>query len=183
MQLHSHVTRRDLIKTTLAAAAVSLVPSFARASLAAAPARSLQFYNTHTAESLKTVYWENGSYIPEALGSINHILRDFRTNTVKPIDPRLLDLLASLHNRLDSNTPFEIISGYRSPQTNAALHARSSGVASHSMHIEGKAIDIRLTDKPLAMLHNAALAMNAGGVGYYPGSDFVHVDTGRVRHW
>jgi uncharacterized protein YcbK (DUF882 family) len=181
--MHSKsVTRRHVIKTAFAFAALSAVPSFARASLGN-PVRSLHFYNTHTAETLKTVYWENGAYIPEALGSINHILRDFRTNTLKEIDPHLLDILAQLHNTLESRKPFEIISGYRSPQTNAELHAHTNGVASGSMHMYGKAIDIRLTDKPLALVHNAALALNEGGVGYYPGSDFVHVDTGRVRHW
>lgn len=147
------------------------------------PARFLAFDNLHTGETTKLTYWEKGQYIKGALAEINHILRDHRTNEVKRIDTALLDDLFILHNKLGSQMPFQIICGYRSPKTNAMMHERSSGVAKKSMHIEGKAIDIRLQDTPLFHLHNAALAMNAGGVGYYPESQFVHVDTGKVRHW
>jgi len=175
-------TRRHLIKASLAFAAVSAVPAFARASLPDF-SRSLHFYNTHTGESLKTVYWEQGTYISEALGDINHILRDHRTGDVKPIDPQLLDVLFKLHARMQSRKPFEIISGYRSPYSNAMLHERSHGVAKNSLHMQGKAIDIRLIDRPLTALRDAAIAMQQGGVGYYAASDFVHVDTGRIRRW
>ena len=146
-------------------------------------ARSLKFYNLHTGESLKTTYWENGSYVPEELARINYILRDFRANEVKPIDPALLDLLVRAQRRLDTSEPFQVISGYRSPLTNAMLHANSEGVAVHSLHIDGKAIDICVPGRSLAQLRGAALAQQSGGVGYYPKSNFVHVDTGRVRFW
>lgn len=158
------------------------MPSLARASLGS-PVRIINFYNTHTGESLKSTYWEQGNYLPEALKDIHYILRDHRTNDTHSIDLHLLDILAELHRRLDSRKPFEIISGYRSPRTNAMLHDRSHAVASKSMHMQGKAIDIRITDRPLHMLRDLALAMKQGGVGYYPGPDFVHVDTGDIRRW
>jgi uncharacterized protein YcbK (DUF882 family) len=145
--------------------------------------RSLKFYALHTGESLTTTYWEDGRYIPGELDRVNYILRDFRANEVKPIDPALLNLLTRIHHRLGTNEPFQVISGYRSPLTNAMLHANSEGVAVHSLHIEGKAIDICVSGRSLAQLRGAALAQQAGGVGYYPKSNFVHVDTGRVRFW
>jgi uncharacterized protein YcbK (DUF882 family) len=110
-------------------------------------------------------------------------LRDFRSGDVAPIDRQLLDLLVELHRRSGSRKPFQIISGYRSPKTNAVLASASSGVAKHSMHMEAKAIDIRLSDVMLRDLRDTAIGMQAGGVGFYPRSDFVHVDTGRVRRW
>ncbi len=145
--------------------------------------RSLKFYALHTGESLTTTYWENGRYIPGELDRVNYILRDFRANEVKPIDPALLDLLTRIQHRLGVNEPFQVISGYRSPVTNAMLHANSEGVAVHSLHLEGKAIDITLKGRSLEQLRGAALAQRSGGVGYYPKSDFVHVDTGRIRFW
>lgn len=145
--------------------------------------RSLKFYALHTGESLKTTYWEDGHYIPGELDRVNYILRDFRVNEIKPIDPALLDLLTRIQYRLSTNEPFRVISGYRSPVTNAMLHANSEGVAVHSLHLLGKAIDISVPGRSLAQLRGAALAQRAGGVGYYPKSDFVHVDTGRVRFW
>jgi uncharacterized protein YcbK (DUF882 family) len=145
--------------------------------------RSLKFYALHTGESLTATYWENGRYIPEELDRVNYVLRDFRANEVKPIDPALLDLLTQIQHRLSTNESFQVISGYRSPLTNAMLHANSEGVAVHSLHIEGKAIDIRVPGRTLEQLRGAALALRDGGVGYYPKSDFVHVDTGRVRFW
>jgi uncharacterized protein YcbK (DUF882 family) len=145
--------------------------------------RSLKFYALHTGESLTSTYWENGRYIPGELDRINYVLRDFRANEVKPIDPALLDLLTRIHNRLGTDQPFQVISGYRSPLTNAMLHANSEGVAVHSLHIDGKAIDICVPGRSLPQLRGAALAQQAGGVGYYPKSNFVHVDTGRVRFW
>jgi uncharacterized protein YcbK (DUF882 family) len=145
--------------------------------------RSLKFYALHTGESLTTTYWEDGRYIPGELDRVNYILRDFRANEVKPIDPALLDLLTRIQHRLGINEPFQVISGYRSPVTNAMLHANSEGVAVHSLHLQGKAIDITLKGRSLEQLRGAALAQRSGGVGYYPKSDFVHVDTGRVRYW
>ncbi len=185
--LDSPVSRRQFLRAGLmAAAGLALTPILTRpayAALAASPARNIALTNLHTGEACALTYWENGAYVPQALATINQVLRDHRTNAVHPIDPALLDLLAALHGRLETNAPFQVISGYRSPESNAAMHARSSGVASHSLHMEGKAMDIRVAGRALTSVHNTALAMGLGGVGYYPTSDFVHVDTGRVRQW
>ena len=145
--------------------------------------RSLAFQNLHTGEKLKTVYWADGGYVPEALHHINWLLRDFRTDDVHPMDPRLLDLLADMHVRLRTAEPFQVISGYRSPQTNAMLAATTDGVAQNSMHLQGKAIDIRVPGRRLQHVRAAATSLQRGGVGFYPRSDFIHVDTGPVRHW
>ena len=145
--------------------------------------RHLKFDNLHTGEKLKTVYWQNGKYLPESLRDVNRILRDHRTDEVRPIDEDLLDLLNALSGNLETSQPFEIISGYRSPDTNAMLHSRSKGVASNSYHIRGQAIDIRVPGRDLLHVRRAALEMRVGGVGYYPTSGFVHVDVGPVRAW
>jgi uncharacterized protein YcbK (DUF882 family) len=181
---NSLLGRRRLLGLGLAAAATgALAPASAWASLPPAPERSLAFHNTHTSENLTAIYWRNGTADHGALTEINHILRDFRTGDAFKIDVKLLDLLAELHRRTGSKQPFQIISGYRSPKTNSMLAAESSGVATHSLHMDGKAIDIRLADVPLRTLHDTAVAMKLGGVGIYPQSNFVHVDTGRVRYW
>lgn len=145
--------------------------------------RELAFYNQHTGESLKTSYWADGEYLPESLADINHILRDYRTNDVLPMELPLLDLLYTLQGTLAIPKPFQVISGYRSPQTNAMLAAHSGGVAKHSLHMEGMAVDIHIEGVPLDRLRQAAIRLQAGGVGYYPASNFVHVDIGRVRAW
>jgi uncharacterized protein YcbK (DUF882 family) len=147
--------------------------------------RFLAFDNLHTGEKLSTAYWAEGSYLPEALAQVNYVLRDFRSGEVHAISPHLLDLLAVLGGRLETTAPFSIISGYRSPATNALLRGENehSGVAAKSLHMQGMAIDIRVQGRPLAGLRDLALAERAGGVGYYPESDFVHVDVGRVRRW
>jgi uncharacterized protein YcbK (DUF882 family) len=175
-------TRRNFLRGGTAALAAG-VASPALAKIAPADYRAVAFNNLHTGESLKVDYWVAGRYVPDALHEVNHVLRDFRNNEVHQIEPKLLDLLNHLHGRLGSNAPFQVISGYRSPATNAMLHARSHGVASHSLHMKGMAIDIRLPDRHLPDLHKTALAMHAGGVGYYPSANFVHVDVGRVRRW
>jgi len=177
-----NLTRRNVIKASLALAVCGMAPSFARASLPDT-ARKLHFYNTHTGESLAAVYWEKGEYNSEALKDIAYVLRDHRTQDMSPIDPHLLDILTDLHQRLGSSRPFEVISGYRSPRSNAMLHEHSNGVAVNSLHMYGQAIDIRLADRSLSHLRNAAWDMQRGGVGYYPASNFVHMDTGRVRRW
>jgi uncharacterized protein YcbK (DUF882 family) len=160
-------------------------PGSAFASTGNAGARSLSFNNIHTGERLAVDYWVDGAYQPDALSEVNHVLRDFRTGDVHVIEPRLLDLLTRIRARLETNKPVQVISGYRSPLTNAMLRDRHahSGVASKSLHMQGMAIDIRLADCDLQTLHRVALAERSGGVGYYPESDFVHVDVGRVRHW
>jgi uncharacterized protein YcbK (DUF882 family) len=145
--------------------------------------RTLAFDNLHTGERASIEYWAKGRYESEALQEVNHILRDFRSGEVHPIDPDLLDLLHNLQARLGSSKPFEVISGYRSPHTNQMLRDEGHGTARKSLHMVGKAIDIRLPDRNLADLHKAAVSLRAGGVGFYPQSDFVHVDTGRIRYW
>lgn len=181
---HNRASRRDFLRLGTGVAAALLLPdAVARAKPGLPAERSLAFYNTHTSESLKTVYWASNAYLKESLGEINVILRDHRANEVYPIDRDLLDLLFVLQTRLNSKQPFHVISGYRSPETNASLRKQSSGVARHSYHMQGKAIDIRLPGCELTKLHKAALAMKAGGVGSYPASDFIHVDVGPVRRW
>ncbi len=140
--------------------------------------------NTHTGEQLKkVVYWEKGIYIPDALSDINYILRDHRADEVHSIDPMTIDLMAAISRQLGASRPFEIISGYRSPKTNALLARKSSGVAKKSYHMQGKAVDLRLPGVPLKTVRKAALNLRMGGVGYYPKSNFVHIDSGRVRSW
>lgn len=153
--------------------------------LAKAEVRSLAFDNIHTGEKLRVDYWANGSYQPDALAAVDNVLRDFRTSQVHPIAPPLLDLLAALRTQLETAAPLSVISGYRSPVTNALLRGahENSGVATKSLHMQGKAVDIRIAGRSLAMVHKAALSLRGGGVGYYPSSDFVHVDVGRVRTW
>lgn len=143
----------------------------------------LALVNTHTGERIDLVYRESGAYVPQALAEIDRVLRDHRTNQIAPIDPALLDLVHRLGGLLDARQPFHVISGYRSPVTNARLATAGSGVARTSLHLAGRAIDLRLPGRPLEDLRAAALQLGRGGVGYYPRSDFVHVDTGRVRAW
>ena len=129
---------------------------------------------------------ENGQYVPDALHAVNHVLRDFRTGDTHMMDPSLLNLLVLLSDKTESVSPFYVISGYRSPHTNELLRdegGASTGVAKKSLHMQGQAIDIRMADVQLSHLHNAALSLGMGGVGYYPSSDFVHVDVGAVRQW
>ena len=153
------------------------------AAATAPEAHSLAFYHIHTAEVLKITYREHGTLIPAALTEVNHFLRDFRTEQVHDIDVGLLDQLHRLYVEYDQRGRFEVISGYRSPRTNAALRHVTSGVAEHSLHISGRAIDVRLTSAATADLRDAAIALRSGGVGYYAESNFVHVDTGDFRTW
>ncbi len=179
------LNRRQLLKIGTVIAGCAIAPGAAMAALRVgyAPERSLKIYNLHTGESLNATYCEKGCYVGEALRDINYIMRDFRANEIKPIDTRLLDLLYTLNRRLDTSEPFQLISGYRTPKTNAMLAARSEGVAHHSLHIEAKAADIRVPGRQLREVWMASMSLMAGGVGYYPRSDFVHVDVGRVRYW
>lgn len=179
------VDRRQFFRFGAAAALAGVAPR-ALANIGqktAAGPREIAFYHTHTGESLKTVFWQDGTYLSESLSDLNHLLRDFRTEEVKPITPALLDLLHRVAVSLGSSEPFHVISAYRSPATNQMLHEKSGGVASHSLHMDGLAIDVRLPGRDLRQLHKAAMAQKAGGVGYYASSQFVHLDVGRVRYW
>jgi len=166
---------------------MAVLPKFAMAD--APPAREIKrlaLVNLHTGEAFSDVYWERGQYVQDAVAAADKVLRDFRTGEVSPIDRKLFDLLDDLAAKVESRKPFQIISGYRSPKTNAMLKSKNgshSGVATKSLHMEGKAMDIRMSDVQLAHLRAAALDLGRGGVGYYPSDNFVHVDTGRVRRW
>ena len=177
--------RRRFLRHTATCAAAGALPALAtpaRASLAGA--RDLALAHTHTREQIDLVFAVHERYVPEALGLLNHFLRDHYTGEVGTIDPQLFDLLHRVRQVLGSTAAFEVISGYRGPATNEHLrHTRGGGVASHSLHMEGRAIDVRLPGVALADLRDAALSLRAGGVGYYPREQFVHLDTGRVRHW
>jgi uncharacterized protein YcbK (DUF882 family) len=171
--------RRFLIGAGAALAVLPLGAAWARP-----PAgRSLSFVHTHTGERLSTLYFQDGQYRVGELERINQLLRDFRTGDVHSIDTGVLDILADLRVLANHDEPYEVISGYRSPQTNAALRRHSSGVAEHSLHLQGRAIDLRLPGFPTRKLRELALEMGRGGVGFYPQSDFVHLDNGRVRCW
>jgi uncharacterized protein YcbK (DUF882 family) len=180
------LTRRQILTAGVLGSLVCLSPvqALAHLSLTGAPERSLSLLNTHTGERLKdVVYWEKGDYIIDALENLNHVLRDHRTNQVHPIDPMTLDLMAAISRKVGAKQPFEIISGYRSPQTNRSLRNKSNGVAKNSYHMQGKAVDLRLPGVPLKTVRKAALDLRMGGVGYYAKSGFVHIDSGRVRSW
>ena len=145
--------------------------------------RQLSFYHTHTSESLTVTYYRKGGYVPSALADLNNLLRDFRTDDAVDMDPAVLDFLYEIQTKSGSKGTYEIISAYRSPATNDMLRSKSNGVARNSQHLLGKAIDVRLTDLDTTELRDVALSLKRGGVGYYEKSDFVHVDTGRVRRW
>lgn len=176
--------RRLVLHASLLAAGAAATAHPARAIARAEPDQlRLAFVNTHTGERLDAVYRERGRYLDDALAAIDRLLRDHRSNEVIPIDRDLLDSLAALRTRLDTSQPLHVISGYRSPATNARLASASGGVARASLHLQGRAIDIRVPGRPLEQVRAAALALGAGGVGFYRRSDFVHLDTGRVRSW
>jgi len=145
--------------------------------------KMLSFEHAHTGDKLNLTYFEQGSYIKDALKEINYLLRDYHTDDIHPIDTALLDQLFDLKQTLGVNKPFHIVSGYRSPFTNAQLRKHSHGVAEHSLHMQGRAIDIRVEGVQIKTIKNAALAMARGGVGYYPHNNFVHLDTGEFRTW
>ena len=178
---------RRLILRRCAQLAVAGVaaPLTAQAALASPPqARSLAMEHTHTGERLTLVYAMGEQYVADALRMLNRFLRDHYSGDIGVIDPQLFDLLHRVKTELGARQPFQVISGYRCPNTNQTLRTtRGGGVAKHSLHMDGKAIDIRLPGVPLRDLHDAALSLRAGGVGYYPREQFIHVDTGRVRNW
>ncbi len=145
--------------------------------------KTLSLHNLHTDERLNVTYWKDGVYSRPALARLNHILRDYRCGEACAMSPALMDLLHKLQTQVGNQGTVEIISGYRSPRTNAIMASASNGVARHSYHTRGMAMDIRLPGTSLPKLHNAALALHRGGVGYYPDSQFVHIDVGPLRRW
>ncbi len=178
--------RRLLLKAMAGGAALLAAPGIGHANIAPLKnQRALAFAHTHTGEQLSVVYKAGDVYVPQAMARIAYLMRDFRSGDVHPMDPQLLDTLWQVQHNLKTSKPFEIISAYRSPATNNKLRSRSAhtGVAKDSQHLYGKAIDIRLPGVALADVRDAALELKKGGVGYYRDSDFVHLDTGRVRRW
>jgi len=179
----SNFNRRKFLTCTASIGITSLLSPTVYANTDASVERRLSFINLHTDESLHSCYWANGEYSSDSLADINNILRDHRAEEVYEIDSGLIDLLHQLHEATGSKEPFHIISGYRSPQTNEKLRKKSNGVAKRSLHMQGKAIDVRLPDIELTVLRDTAISLQAGGVGYYPKSNFIHLDVGKPRNW
>lgn len=180
MNYINNLNRRSFLKV---AASTSAIASFPALAANTTQEKSLGFYHLHTGERLKLAYWVEGSYLPDKLTDINYLLRDFRAKETITIDTTLLDALHKLHSVLGSKKDFHVISGYRSPATNAKLMRQGRNVAKKSFHMKGQAIDVYLPDVPLKRLHRAAIDLNIGGVGYYRKSGFIHIDTGPVRRW
>lgn len=178
----THSDRRHFLAWALAAGGGLLLP-WTKPAAAGPAARQLKFYNLHTGESVTALYWAQGHYVAGGLTEIDYVLRDFRTGDVHPIDPCLLDLVHRLHLTMECDGPVHVISGYRSPKTNAMLAQRSGKVAKNSYHVKGMAIDLRLPNRPLEDVRAMAVQLGGGGVGFYPESQFVHMDTGPVRTW
>ena len=179
-----HTARIVLAGASLPITSHALASLPESASLTLPRTRQLAFEHTHTGEEISLVYATENHYVAESLKSLNHFLRDHYTGEIGQMDPRLFDVLYHIKQTLKSSRSFQVISGYRCPRTNSNLrNTREGGVAKHSLHMDGKAIDIRLPGVALADLRNAALSLQAGGVGFYPEEQFVHIDTGRIRHW
>ena len=179
------ITRRGLIGA-FAATAVTAAPTYANAFSflrGAGDIRRVRLHSGRTGESLDTIYWIEGDYIPEALAEVNFFMRDWRTDSTIDIDTRTIDLIAASHRMLDADSPFLMLSGYRSPKTNAMLRSRSGSVARNSLHMQGQAADLRLNGRSVAQISRAAIACGVGGVGKYSRSNFVHMDCGPVRVW
>ncbi|MDH5230087.1 MAG: DUF882 domain-containing protein [Gammaproteobacteria bacterium] len=183
----THLSRRNFLRHSMAITAGAGLALSAPINVFAKSfnhAKSLKLYNIHTGEKVNTTFWENGIYLPDSLAEINKLLRDHRTGEIVQIDTKILELVHLLANKLNHNRTFEIISGYRSPKTNAQLRkADHKGVAKKSYHMKARAIDLRLPGVDLSHLRQAAIQLKMGGVGFYPKSNFVHLDTGRVRQW
>jgi uncharacterized protein YcbK (DUF882 family) len=179
------VTRRGLLRA-FAATALVAAPTYSNAFgllRGAGDIRRISMHSGRTGERLDTIYWIEGEYIPEALAEVNRFMRDWRTNGVIDIDTRTVDILAASHRLLDAETPYLLLSGYRTPQTNQMLRSRSGAVARNSLHMKGQAADIRLQGRSVSQISKAAIACSAGGVGKYSRSNFVHMDCGPVRIW
>ena len=183
--LKTSLSRRNFIKLLVCSGILSYSSKFALAAIdgIALKERSLSLFNPRTKEGFEGIYWCDGDYVSNALNNVNHIMRDIRTNDVKPIDTHLLDLIFSISIKLKPEAPFRVISGYRSQKTNTLLRKRGNGAAKKSYHIKGQAVDIRLPGHRTSVLRRAAYELKKGGVGYYPKRRFVHIDVGPVRYW
>ncbi|RID93364.1 DUF882 domain-containing protein [Gemmobacter lutimaris] len=178
-------TRRGLLGV-FAATAVVAAPTYSNAFgllRGAGDIRRIRMYSGRTGESIDTIYWIEGKYIPEVLKELNHFMRDWRTDQAMSMDARTVDIMAASHRLLDVSEPFMLLSGYRSPKTNAMLRSKSRGVAKNSLHMKGQAADLRLKSRSVGQMARAAESCASGGVGRYSGSNFVHMDCGPVRHW
>lgn len=181
----SALTRRALL-SAFAATAVVAAPTYANAFgllRGAGDFRRLKMYSGRTGESIDTIYWVDGQYIKEALAEINHFMRDWREDAVIQMDPRNFDIIAAVHNLLGTDEPYLLLSGYRTPKTNAMLRRHSRNVAKNSLHMKGEAADLRLKSRTVSQMAKAAITCKAGGVGRYYRQNFVHMDCGPVRTW
>ncbi|MGB3406182.1 MAG: DUF882 domain-containing protein [Jannaschia sp.] len=181
----TQLTRRGLLSAFAATAIVS-APTYSKAAgflRGGGDIRRIKMHNARTGETMDTIYWIEGDYVRDALAEINFFFRDWRSNEIKQIDNRTIDIIAATHNLVDASEPFMLLSGYRSPSTNAMLRSRSSGVARNSLHLQGQAADLRLGSRSVSQVARAAASCGAGGVGRYAGSNFTHVDCGSVRTW
>ena len=179
------MTRRGILGV-FAATALVAAPTYSNAFgllRGAGDIRRIRMYSGRTGESIDTIYWIEGKYIKEVLKEINHFMRDWRTDDTMTMDPRTVDIMAASHRLLEVSEPYMLLSGYRSPRTNAMLRSKSSGVARNSLHLKGQAADLRLKSRSVGQMARAAEACASGGVGRYSGSNFVHMDCGPVRHW
>lgn len=181
----TRITRRGLLGA-FAATAVTAAPTYSNAAgflRGGGDIRRLRMYSGRTGETIDTIYWIEGQYIGEAIKEVNHFMRDWRNGKTKKMDTRTIDIMAAAHNLLDVSAPYMLLSGYRSPETNAMLRRRSRGVAKNSLHMRGQAADLRVSGRSVNQIARAALSCKAGGVGRYSGSNFVHMDCGAVRSW
>lgn len=179
------MSRRTLLGA-FAATAVTAAPTFANAAgflRGGGDIRRIKMYSGRTGERIDMIYWIEGKYIKDAVQEVNHFMRDWRTNDAVNMDLRTVDIMAAAHNLLDSDEPYMLLSGYRSPKTNAMLRSRSGGVAKNSLHMRGQAADLRLNSRSVNQVAKAAAVCRGGGVGRYSGSNFVHMDCGTVRTW
>ncbi|WP_282128725.1 YcbK family protein [Roseobacter litoralis] len=178
-------SRRALLGA-FAATVVTAAPTFSNAAgflRGSGDIRRIRMYSGRTGERIDMIYWIEGDYVREAVKEVNHFMRDWRTDGVKSMDLRTIDIMSAAHNLMDANEPYMLLSGYRSPQTNAMLRSRSRGVAKNSLHVKGQAADLRLSTRSVSQMARAAAACNGGGVGKYSRSNFVHMDCGVVRTW
>lgn len=183
---HAKPSRRQLLGVFAATAALSAAPVYAKAAgflRNAGDVRRISLRNARTSETLDTIYWIEGEYINPALQEISYFMRDWRQNEVINYNRQNIDILAAAHNLMETSEPYQLLSGYRSPATNAMLRSRNSGVASNSYHMRGMAADVRLKSRTVSQMSAAGLVCGAGGVGKYFGSNFVHMDCGPVRDW